>query len=586
MGPGRCCGNPKHQNSWSERLPGASGPEPGLRTLVGPVRAAVGELASRPCRTRRDRCTTPTRTSWSRPTGCIPTSTRATRERFPLVWTDANEDTTPLDAVEQADGDAPRPGVPRRRRGADHVAQELPRDRLVPERRPRRRRSICSGSRASSCSTRSRARTSLRFDRDGDHEMAVTLARAQHRAVLDWCSVDPRLLPVTVVPVGDMAAAVALTREAIDGGQRGDLDRAVPGRSLAEPRRARTDVGGVRGSGRSGRAARRGRGRERDVARLLRQRPAARSRLPRRRHELQVDRLPVDPAAGHADAERVDHRRRADALSGVAHRRDRARRHVGAGLDALARLRARGVPQERGRGCRRWICGRASTCSARCASRRTRTRTPAGRSRTPAPTCACSRPTSRTSKAVAIRSRVSSAAWTRPGSMRRRARTLLRRQLRRPARSGARPRGGVSIVALRLLAPRPQLRSRAARSARRQTARYASMPSGESDASGPLAIGTRSGTLPHTATFGLGPRRRRRPGSRGVGARRADDEPDRHLARDDVEHRFDPRGLDAADAGRHHDDVGALDAPSRAGARCRAECRRPRPRRRRCGRGP
>src|SRR6516165_8937756 len=56
---------------------------------------------------------------------------------------------------------------------------------------------------------------SLRFDRDGDHEMAVAIARAQHRAVLDWCSVDPRLLPVTVVPVGDMPAAIALGRDAI-----------------------------------------------------------------------------------------------------------------------------------------------------------------------------------------------------------------------------------------------------------------------------------------------------------------------------------------------------------------------------------
>ena len=36
--------------------------------------------------------------------------------------------------------------------------------------------------------------------------------------MLDWCSVDPRLLAVTVVPVGDMPAAAALTREAIDGG--------------------------------------------------------------------------------------------------------------------------------------------------------------------------------------------------------------------------------------------------------------------------------------------------------------------------------------------------------------------------------
>lgn len=58
----------------------------------------------------------------------------------------------------------------------------------------------------------------LRFDRDGDPELAVALARAQRRAVLDWCSVDPRLLPVVVLPVGDIAAAAPLTREAVDGG--------------------------------------------------------------------------------------------------------------------------------------------------------------------------------------------------------------------------------------------------------------------------------------------------------------------------------------------------------------------------------
>ncbi|MGQ0825494.1 MAG: amidohydrolase family protein [Actinomycetota bacterium] len=58
----------------------------------------------------------------------------------------------------------------------------------------------------------------LRLDRDGEFDLAVKLARAQHRAILDWCSVDPRLLPVTVLPVGDMEAAVQLAREAIEGG--------------------------------------------------------------------------------------------------------------------------------------------------------------------------------------------------------------------------------------------------------------------------------------------------------------------------------------------------------------------------------
>jgi predicted TIM-barrel fold metal-dependent hydrolase len=36
--------------------------------------------------------------------------------------------------------------------------------------------------------------------------------------VLEWCAVDPRLLPVTVVPVGDMETAAVLTAEAIDAG--------------------------------------------------------------------------------------------------------------------------------------------------------------------------------------------------------------------------------------------------------------------------------------------------------------------------------------------------------------------------------
>jgi predicted TIM-barrel fold metal-dependent hydrolase len=58
----------------------------------------------------------------------------------------------------------------------------------------------------------------LRFDRDGDTALAVAVARAQHRAVLEWCSVDARLLPVLVVPVGDIDAACALTRDALDAG--------------------------------------------------------------------------------------------------------------------------------------------------------------------------------------------------------------------------------------------------------------------------------------------------------------------------------------------------------------------------------
>src|SRR3954447_19613660 len=58
----------------------------------------------------------------------------------------------------------------------------------------------------------------LRIERDGDQALATEVAQGQHRAMLAWCSVDPRLLPVCVVPLGDMPTAVALARAAIDGG--------------------------------------------------------------------------------------------------------------------------------------------------------------------------------------------------------------------------------------------------------------------------------------------------------------------------------------------------------------------------------
>ncbi len=58
----------------------------------------------------------------------------------------------------------------------------------------------------------------LRLERDVEPSLAIEVARGQHRAMLAWCSVDPRLLPVCIVPLGDMPAAVTLTREAIDGG--------------------------------------------------------------------------------------------------------------------------------------------------------------------------------------------------------------------------------------------------------------------------------------------------------------------------------------------------------------------------------
>jgi len=141
----------------------------------------------------------------------------AARERFPLVWTNVNEDTTPIDAVDKAAALHRDPSF-----RADDAAQINLRKNFLAcgsflaEDRPAALDHLGFASQLVFDTYTSPH--SLRFDRDGDHEMAVALARAQHRAVLDWCAVDARLLPVTVVPVGDMAAAVALTRAAIDAG--------------------------------------------------------------------------------------------------------------------------------------------------------------------------------------------------------------------------------------------------------------------------------------------------------------------------------------------------------------------------------
>jgi predicted TIM-barrel fold metal-dependent hydrolase len=141
----------------------------------------------------------------------------AARERFPLVWTDADDDTTPQDSVQRAAA---------RHRDAAYRSDDASQITL-------RKNFLATGSflnadRAAALDLLGFASQlvfdtftsphALRFDRDGDHAMAVTVARAQHRAVLDWCSVDPRLLPVTVVPVGNTSAAVALATDAIGAG--------------------------------------------------------------------------------------------------------------------------------------------------------------------------------------------------------------------------------------------------------------------------------------------------------------------------------------------------------------------------------
>jgi uncharacterized protein len=56
------------------------------------------------------------------------------------------------------------------------------------------------------------------FDVNAEVELAGAMARAHNRGIVDFCSVDPRLLPVCYVPFADIDLAVAITREAIDLG--------------------------------------------------------------------------------------------------------------------------------------------------------------------------------------------------------------------------------------------------------------------------------------------------------------------------------------------------------------------------------
>jgi uncharacterized protein len=140
-----------------------------------------------------------------------------TRERFPLVWTSVDEDTTPIDAVAKAAALHRDPAY----RDEDASQITLRKNFLATGSFVNADRAAALDHLGFTSQLVFDTYTSphvLRFDRDGDHDLAVALARAQHRAALDWCAVDPRLLPATVVPVGDTAAAADLTREAIDGG--------------------------------------------------------------------------------------------------------------------------------------------------------------------------------------------------------------------------------------------------------------------------------------------------------------------------------------------------------------------------------
>ena len=281
----------------------------------------------------------------------------------------------------------------RLRRIADHAAQELGRARLLRQAGPPALRSTFWASPASSCSPR-RCSISPRCWRAKVTSTCIyAVARAHTRHMVDFCSVDKRLLPTGYVPLADFERTAR-------GGARGDRARrqgaadpvALPGQPFAQPYRLRSAVGDAprRPACRScfhvgggGEAARGG---------LLQQRPAAGARLPRRRRQFQVDRLHGDRLSADEGADGADRRSRARPLPAAEIRRHRAGRLVGAGLDAQHGFGAQRLLQERGAAAEDVAQAQRVRGSARCASRPIRTRMPAGSSPTRATRSACSRP--------------------------------------------------------------------------------------------------------------------------------------------------------------------------------------------------
>ena len=64
------------------------------------------------------------------------------------------------------------------------------------------------------------------WEHSGDLELAYGVARAHNRGMVEFCSVDPRLLPTCYVPLVDFDRAAAMADEAIDDG-RGRAARRV-----------------------------------------------------------------------------------------------------------------------------------------------------------------------------------------------------------------------------------------------------------------------------------------------------------------------------------------------------------------------
>ena len=149
----------------------------------------------------------------------------------------------------------------------------------------------------------------------GDSDLVYGMARAHNRAIVDFCSVDDRLLPVGYVPLADVDRAPAFAGEALAMGCKALMVASAcpPGHSpshvgldpvWAQAQEARVPV--VLHVGGGGRLIDPG---------VLHQRVAGGARLPRWRRQLPLHRLRRHPVPRHAVPRRVRDRRRPRAVS-------------------------------------------------------------------------------------------------------------------------------------------------------------------------------------------------------------------------------------------------------------------------------
>ena len=261
---------------------------------------------------------------------------------------DPAEQQRDLDAAfERLGPGTPRPSTgPTRRPRSWRARTSPPPGRSSPRTAPGR--STCSGSRSQLVFNTFHNGRLHDMEHGDDVDLAYAAARAHNRGMLEFCSVDPRLLPTCYVPLVDLERARRRRTDAIGRARRPCWwRRAARRRYSPEPPRPLRRLGPGPGGRHPRRVPRR---RDRDLIDpnyFVNGLPGP-ARLPRRRGELPLGRLHGHPGPSGPDPGHPDLRRGARGVPRAAHRGDRAGRHLGAVVAAPDGVRLRGLPPPRG----------------------------------------------------------------------------------------------------------------------------------------------------------------------------------------------------------------------------------------------